>query len=490
MPEIVLSTRETSYRISRDVVAGRLKKIAPRLYTTKVKEAPDKVIQRNLWEVIGLLFPDAVVSLRTALEFQPARDGSIFINGRYPRTVKLPGVTVHVVPGSGPVDGDVRYGSALWLPSQARAYLENLKPSRQRNGVIRTLSRAELEDRLERLLRVSGEEKLNELRDAAKRVAPSLGLTDELAKLEEIVGKLLGSRTGRLTGVAAAARASGLPYDADRLPLLDRLVGELRSRPVVDRPRPAAPGPAFDNEAFFDAYFSNYIEGTEFELDEAVSIVFENRIPEKRPKDAHDILGTYRLLSDLQEMSHSVISEIDDLEAFIQLLQRRHHTMLAARPEVAPSEFKVKPNRAGNTTFVAPELVRGTFKKGLERFRALESPFARAAFMMFLVSEVHPFADGNGRIARVMMNAELIAAGEQRIIIPTVYREDYVGALRTLSRNRRADVLPKMLDRAQLFTSRIDFMDLGTARRALEQADAFREPSAGRLRIPDATSAV
>jgi len=30
--------------------------------------------------------------------------------------------------------------------------------------------------------------------------------------------------------------------------------------------------------------------------------------------------------------------------------------------------------------------------------------------MMFLVSEVHPFLDGNGRIARVMMNAELILA--------------------------------------------------------------------------------
>ena len=32
--------------------------------------------------------------------------------------------------------------------------------------------------------------------------------------------------------------------------------------------------------------------------------------------------------------------------------------------------------------------------------------------MMFLVSEVHPFADGNGRAARIMMNAELVAAGE------------------------------------------------------------------------------
>jgi hypothetical protein len=40
---------------------------------------------------------------------------------------------------------------------------------------------------------------------------------------------------------------------------------------------------------------------------------------------------------------------------------------------------------------------------------ALDHPFKRAAFMLFLISEVHPFIDGNGRVARVMMNAELVA---------------------------------------------------------------------------------
>lgn len=485
MPEVVLSTREASYRISREVSAGRLKKIAPRLYTTRVKEAPEKVIRRNLWDVVGLLSPGSVISQRTALELKPTPDGSVYITGRYPRTLRLPGVTVRIVRGPGPVEGDVRYGESLWLASPARAYLENLQPTRRRSGASRVIPQAEIEDHLERLLRVSGEKALNNLRDAAGRVAPSLELTRELAKLQDLIRKLLGSRAGPLTGAAARARLAGLPYDADRLPLFDMLISELRSWPVVDRPGRVVEGPAFDNEAFFDAYFSNYIEGTEFEIDEAVSIVFENRIPEKRPKDAHDILGTYRLLSDLREMSHSAAKDVDDLEAFLVLLQRRHHTMLADRPEVAPGEFKTKPNRAGDTLFVAPELVRGTLQKGLERFRALEKPFARAAFMMFLVSEVHPFADGNGRIARVMMNAELIAGGQQRIIIPTVYREDYLGGLRVLSRNTRTDVLPKMLDRAQLFASRIDFTELATARRALEQADAFREPRDGRLRVPE-----
>lgn len=57
------------------------------------------------------------------------------------------------------------------------------------------------------------------------------------------------------------------------------------------------------------------------------------------------------------------------------------------------------------------------------------NPIARAIYMMFLVTEVHPFDDGNGRIARIMMNAELVNGGSSKIIIPTVYREDYMLAL-------------------------------------------------------------
>ncbi|MGH7674210.1 MAG: hypothetical protein ACREMV_02970 [Gemmatimonadales bacterium] len=97
---------------------------------------------------------------------------------------------------------------------------------------------------------------------------------------------------------------------------------------------------------------------------------------------------------------------------------------------------------------------------------------------------MHPFVEGNARLARVMMNAELVAGGQQRVIIPTVYRDDYLGALRALSRSARPEVLPKMLDRAQLLTSRIGFSDVAAAQRALEHAEAFREPSEGRLQIP------
>ena len=106
---------------------------------------------------------------------------------------------------------------------------------------------------------------------------------------------------------------------------------------------------------------------------------------------------------------------------------------MSARPDRHPGQYKTQKNRAGSTEFVAPDLVRGTLGQGFKGLLSLATPFQRAVFMMFLVAEVHPFSDGNGRLSRIMMNAELVSAGEQRIIVPTIYRTNYLAALKAIS---------------------------------------------------------
>ena len=98
---------------------------------------------------------------------------------------------------------------------------------------------------------------------------------------------------------------------------------------------------------FFEAYFSNVIEGTEFTLIEAVSIVFQHHVPVERLADAHDILGTYKLVADHQHM-RNVPRSGDDL---IELLRSRHAEVTRAGSDKRPGEFKVLVNRAGSSEF-------------------------------------------------------------------------------------------------------------------------------------------
>lgn len=170
-------------------------------------------------------------------------------------------------------------------------------------------------------------------------------------------------------------------------------------------------------------------------------------------------------------------------EALIDLMQSRHAIIMRGRPDKLPGRFKTRANRAGNTTFVAPDLVRGTIKQGFEPYQALDHPLAKAIFMMFLVSEIHPFEDGNGRIARVMMNAELVKADIARIIILTVYREDYLLALRKLTRRQVATAYIKMMDRAHQFSHQLPASDFEGLLKALQQSNAFEEPHEGKLRF-------
>jgi hypothetical protein len=43
--------------------------------------------------------------------------------------------------------------------------------------------------------------------------------------------------------------------------------------------------------SFIEAYFSNYIEGTRFVVEEAKRIVFDGVMPAQRPQDGHDVLA-------------------------------------------------------------------------------------------------------------------------------------------------------------------------------------------------------
>jgi hypothetical protein len=462
-------------RHTKLIKEGKIRAIGPRLYTSAQPPEVEAIVRANWSEIVSRLFPRALVSHRSALEFKPSPSGEIFLTASTNRQVHYPGLTLTFIRGPGPLTDDPPFLSSLHTSSLPRALLENLSVGKK--SAHRALTAAQLEEKLEVLLQARGEKDFSAIRSRARAIAVKLGWAPEYKKLDALMGALLGSRSAvGFSSPSAKARAQGRPYDSAPLERFDLLFGEL-SQNLPPPQKEIFKSPAhFRNKAFFDAYFSNYIEGTTFDIEEAESIAFGGKIPEARPKDAHDILGTFQIVSDPNEMRRTPVT-FAELE---HLLKSRHHRLMGERPEAGPGVYKVMQNRAGQTYFTPPELVAGTLEKGFDRYRNLPAGFARAVFMMFLITEVHPFIDGNGRLARIMMNAELNAEGLSTIIVPTVYREDYLLSLRALSRRNRPAPLQQMAATAQKFSA-LDFKDYPTALKLLVERNWFQEPDEAKI---------
>lgn len=473
--------------MARQVDAGALRRIYAGVYTSNVDSPLDAVVLRNWAAIIGHLLPGAVLAYRSALEHRPV-DGRIHLRrGRTRRTLELPGLTVKVYPGAAqgpllePPNNDVLHKN-IYLPGEARGFLENMGTAR--GASTRVLPQEDIETLLEKILTIRGNIKLNALRDNARLVAEKLGMATENSRLDGLIGALLGSHEQRkLSSRLALARAAGKPYDPDRLELFDVLHGALADSVFVHPPDQASTGTALENFAFFEAYFSNFIEGTTFEVSETEQIVFGGVIIPNRSEDSHDILGTFKAASATPWRNRPATTAAD----FLSWLKSVNALVMRARPDRMPGQWKEKRNMAGSTLFVVPEQVPATLAEGFERIRQLSDPVARALMTMFVVSEVHPFQDGNGRTARLAMNCVLSEAGICRIMVPTVYREDYLLPLKRLSNDRDAAAYIRSMARVHDWTSRFNYgQPLRDVETALRRCNAFQEElSSYRLIFPE-----
>ncbi|WP_291382053.1 Fic family protein [Demequina sp.] len=451
------------YRVRK----GDIVPLARGLWTDEVKAAPVDVVEENWIEIVGKMLPGAVISDRSALAMRPV-DGVLFVSHRRTSPLELPGLTVYPDgKADDHRDGDVpidRHGN-LYASSTARALIDNAEMRGRPGAVPRRLTREELHDEVVKIVTTYTPRQVENLLAAVDR--------DANRAAAETVRVFVDAARGRINTVKSSSRAMnaaqrGEAFDHARVALFRQVVADLQRLAPVQRyvtdQRRAQMVP------FYEAYFSNYIEGSTLTIDEAQQVVF-HRADVGKPEDAHDITSTYEIVADHAEMSRRP----SDAVQFMDSLRDRHRIMMAAHPAKRPGEWKTQRNQAGATVFVDPSHVPGTLRAGWEEAAALTDPFQRAVYMMFMVSEVHPFADGNGRSARVAMNAELVPANLHRIIIPTVLRSDYMSGLLRTTAGNGPEGLHRVLSFAQSWVARGEFADLEIADRYLRATNALVE---------------
>ena len=280
LPEVFPASAAPRSTVSDALRRGELRRLARGLYTRNLTDPPEQVVRRNLWDVVAALYPGALVGDRSARLSRPAEDGSLFLVHAKPGETQLPGLVLRPRSGTPPTEGDLPLPAGLHMSSVPRALLENAALSRGRRGrVPRTLNRSELEEWLASLIEQRGEEGFRALREEVRALAPRLALEEELAVLDPLMGAVLGTRQVRATSPRLRARQRGFPYDAERVELFETLFQALDATAPVVRPVLDPDAERYRFLPFFEAYFSNFIEGTEFAVEEAREIVFEGVIP-------------------------------------------------------------------------------------------------------------------------------------------------------------------------------------------------------------------
>lgn len=482
--EIIFSSSDPniSRKISLAEKEGKLKKLAPRIYTTNLLDSAENIVKRNLIDILAWRYPNAVISHRSAHELRPTEKGDFFLTFSFRKKITdLPGITLNLFEGTKAIEGDILL-NGIFIASEFRWMLECMQISKRQGEQSKVLPISFIESRLEKMILIQGEDKLNKFRDKLREVSILLNMSVEFEKLNKVISALQATHNVNvLTNESSKARAAGSPHDAARLELFSILFDALKDHFFVERTNKNIDEDSYRLFSFFDAYFSNYIEGTRFTINEAKSIVETGIALPKRIKDSHDILGTFSVISNRAEMN-KIPSTPNEL---FELLQSRHSILMREREDCNPGQFKGQNNQAGNTLFVDYTLVRGTLKQGFKYYAALKEPMSKAIFMMFMISEVHPFIDGNGRIARIMMNAELFRGGQSRIIVPTVFREDYILSLRKITRSKEPDTYIRVMEKLHKFSSNLYGNSFDELNNYLKACNAYEEPERAHLKYID-----
>ena len=477
MSKLIFAQNTTHAKtLSKMLSTQGLKRIRQGIYTDAPYEKINQLVANKWYEIVNYLYPTAIASHSSAFNLRPV-NGVVYISAPVKQRKKIfiaDSLIIDVLPGN--VDCLIeRFNPSLSRSSAARYLLENLQISHSDVQAIKSLGKEWVENELCKLLSKYGESELNQIRDLVKENAQTLQLMKEAKTLDGLIGGILTtSPIDNLDTPQAIAYANKEPYDTNRIKLFEAFGDYLNQCQFNSSPfEYNASG--WRNLSFFESYFSNYIEGTEFEIEEAEKIVFGKSMIDNRHKDSHDVLSVYDVVSDYTEMS----TLPESAEELISLLKQRHAIILHERPVKSPGKLKTKANKAGDTVFVLPEHIKGTLTQAFPVYKALPNGLHRAIFMQFLTTECHPFDDGNGRLARIMMNAELVAVDQHKIIVPTVHRESYLNGLRQATRGGKFRTLTKVFAVLQSYTASINWHDYGDARTTLESHMADKLPDQG-----------
>jgi Fic family protein len=229
---------------------------------------------------------------------------------------------------------------------------------------------------------------------------------------------------------------------------MDRLQDEIAAKKAeLDRLRPLSPGGLSNLEQVYNielTYTSNAIEGNTLTAAETALVVEKGiTIAGKPLKDHLEAIDHHEAIRYVRELARQgmPLTEVD---------VRSLHSLVVKRsdPEIAgryADQGRYVATDAGPHHFPSPAEVpalMGDFAAWLAR--APDTPETAFTAHRRLV-DIHPFNDGNGRTARLLMNLILIRGGYPPVAVRPEDRLAYVSALQEARMGRGTERFDRLL---------------------------------------------
>lgn len=196
-------------------------------------------------------------------------------------------------------------------------------------------------------------------------------------------------------------------------------------------------------------YHSNHLEGNSLTYSETTALVLHDRyIGDKSGKDYREMLDHNEVIKWIEEISKE--EDFSLREVFIkqihQLLLKKPYFVYAETAEGIPTrrrieigKYKSQPNHVLTQTgeifyFATPLETPAKMEELINWFRNEKeksdaNQIILAALFHYKFIRIHPFDDGNGRVARILMNFILMQHGFPPVIIKTNDKENYFSIL-------------------------------------------------------------
>jgi len=180
-------------------------------------------------------------------------------------------------------------------------------------------------------------------------------------------------------------------------------------------------------------YSSNALEGNSLTETETKIVLEEGiTIGGKPLKDHYEAIGHSEAYDYLFRLSkNKIITEEDILELHKLFYYRidKENAGVYRKTPVIISGVDVK--------FPPPSKIKGLMQEFVGEIPLLienNHPVLYSALLHLRLATIHPFIDGNGRTARLLMNLALLQAGYVITIIPPILRREYLDSLKASNR--------------------------------------------------------